>query len=331
MCRELVVSLLGAAVLTAAAPAHADSNDLVVSRLSRLETDSSGNVVGAIGQNLEMRALASQLGVVLAPHLLTPADTLGFGGFQLTVDYAMTTIDSKASYWRVLQSSSDPTGTGNSSHGSDVLSTIGLFARKGMWFPVPSMELGAGAIHLIDSHTWTGQLYAKIALHEGYHDLPLPSFSVRGAVSRMMTQRELDLTVASLDLAVSKHLGIGGTWRLDPFAGWNLLMIVPRSEVIDPTPNIDPLVPGNEGDIMNNFVFAEQDTILRHRLFLGAKLQFDVIQLTVEAQFALAGSSVDDRAGTAEACMPNSMTERCDAKDTAAAQTTLSMSAGFDF
>ena len=183
---------------------------------------------------------------MLAPHLLTPADTIGFGGFQLTVDYATTTIDADASYWRVLQSSPDPTGTGSGAHGDGMMRTVGLFVRKGMWFPVPSFEVGAGAVHLVDSHTWAGQLYAKLALHEGYHDLPMPILAVRGAVSRMMNQRELDLTVASLDIAVSKHFGIGGTWRFDPFVGWNLLMIIPRSEVIDPTPNIDPLAPGNE-------------------------------------------------------------------------------------
>jgi hypothetical protein len=310
--------LVGLTLLGAAAPAAADPNDLVLSRLSTQTMDASGNVTSAAGQRLEMRALASQLGVVLAPHLLTPADTVGFGGFQLTVDYAMTTIDSNAAYWKALQSPNEGT-----------MRTVGLFARKGMWFPAPSMELGGGAIHLVDSHVWTGQVYTKLALHEGYHDLPIPSLAVRGAVSRMMTQRELDLTTASLDITLSKHWGVGGTWRFDPYGGWNVLMIIPRSEVIDPTPNVDPLT--NPDDITNNFVFAEQDTIFRHRLFLGAKFQYYVFQLTVEAQIALAGTSKDDRGGTSDACMPDSTTTNCDATDTAASQRTLSMSAGFDF
>ena len=301
--------------------AAADSNDLVLSRLGTRITDANGNLTGVVGDSVMFRSLASQLGVVLAPHLLTPADSIGFSGFQMTVDYSTTTIDSTAQYWRALQSGAPP----------DAMRTVGFFARKGMWFPIPSFEVGAGAVHLVDSRTWTGQLYAKVSLHEGYHDLPLPSLSARGAVSRMMNQRELDLTAASLDIAVSKHLGIGGTWRLDPFAGWNLLMIVPRSEVIDPTPNVDALQPGNEMDSLNNFVFKDQATIYRQRLFVGMKLQYYVFQLTLEAQFALAGSSIDDRAGTSDACQPMSTTADCDAKDTAKAQRTLSMSAGFDF
>lgn len=311
--------------------AAADANDLVLSRLATRIMNNSGQLTGVVGENLEFRALVSQLGVVLAPHLLTPADTLGFGGFQFDVSASQTTIDSKQPYWRALAGSPDPSGAMGLAHGPTALRTIGLFAHKGMWFPVPSFELGAGAVHLLDSDIWAAQLYAKFALHEGYHDLPLPSLAVRGAVSRMMPQRELDLTVASVDVTISKHVGIGGTWRFDPFAGWDLLMIVPRSEVIDATPDIDPLDMGNQMDLNNNFVFRDQATIYRHRILAGAKFQYSVLQLTIEGQFALAGTSVDDRAGTSAPCQPNSDTTNCDAKDTAAAQTTLSVSAGFDF
>jgi len=311
--------------------AAADPNDLVLSRLATRITDSSGKLTGVVGENLEFRALTSQLGVILAPHLLTPADTLGFAGFQFTVDVSQTTIDSRQPYWRALAGSPDPAGTMGVANGPQMLRTIGLFARKGMWFPLPSFEIGAGAVHLVDSTTWTGQLYAKFGLHEGYHDLLIPSLAVRGAVSRMMNQRELDLTVASVDVTISKHFGIGGTWRFDPFVGGDLLMIIPRSEVIDATPNVDPLQMGNQLDTNNNFVFSDQATIFRERILVGAKFQYDVLQLTIEAQFALAGKSVDDRIGTSAACQPNSTTSSCDAKDTAAAQTTLSVSAGFDF
>lgn len=314
-------ALLFAMTVCAPSVAAADANDVIISRLATRIMNNNGELTNVVGQNLEFRALASQLGVILAPRLLTPADTIGFGGFQFSVDYATTTIDPGADYWRALERTTAP----------GYMSTVGFFARKGMWFPIPSFEVGVGAVHLLDSSTWTGQLYAKVGLHEGYHQLPLPSLAVRGAVSRMMEQRDLDMTIASLDITLSKHIGIGGTWRLDPYAGWNLLMIIPRSEVIDPTPNIDSLQPGNEMDSELNFVFREQDTIFRNRFIVGAKLKYYVFHLTLEAQFALAGSSVDDRAGTDVACMPDSTTASCDATDTAKAQRTLSLSAGFDF
>ena len=317
--RALGVALLG--ILVAPHAARADVNDLVLSRLAT-EVDNGAAGISFVPQNADFRALSSQLGVVLAPHLLTPADTLGYGGFQLTADYATTTIDSAGAYWRAREGSQTPSA----------LTTVGIFARKGMWFPAPALEFGVGAVHLVDSHVWTGQLYAKFALVEGYHQLPIPSVSFRGAVSRMMTQRELDLTTVSLDLMLSKHVGVGGTWRLDPFVGYNILLIIPRSEVIDPTPNVDPLEMGNENDALLNFVFKDQDDIIRNRIVVGAKLQYYIVQVTLEADFALAGSSIDDRGGTVEPCMlQTSETTACDAKDTAKGQRTLSLSAGFDF
>ena len=305
--------------------ALADTNDLVMSRLSQADP---GQPNTFIPQNAEFRALASQLGVVLAPHMLTPADTIGFGGFQFTVDVSQTSIDNSASYWRV-RAGADPSATG--AVGSSAMETVGFFVRKGIWLPVPSFEIGVGGVHLVDSNIWTGQIYGKLGLVEGYHELPLPSLSVRGGVSRMMNERELDLTIASLDVMVSKHFSIGGTWRLEPFAGWNLLMIVPRSEVIDPTPQIDPLVPGNEADAKSNFVFRDQANIYRQRLVIGSKFRFHVLEFTVELAHAFAGSSKDDRAGTSDACMPTmATTANCDSTDTAKAQTTLSLAAGFE-
>jgi len=325
-CRTWRSCALALAALLAPGAADADVNDLVLGRLTnRIDADT------IVPQNAELRALSSQLGVVLAPHLLTPADTLGFGGFQLTVDYAATTIDAGAAYWRARLGSPDPAGSGSVDHGPDTLGTIGFFVRKGMWFPVPSFEFGAGAVHLVDSRIWTGQLYAKLALHEGYAGLPLPSLAVRGGVSRMMQQRELDLTIASVDVTLSKHFGIGGTWRFDPFAGWNVLVIVPRSEVIDPTPHIDPLDPMTPADRNLSFVFNDQDNIYRNRFLVGAKLQYYILQLTLEASFALPGASVDDRGGVTDPCMADSTTTACDAKDGAAAQRTFSLSAGLDF
>ncbi|MGE3767609.1 MAG: hypothetical protein AB7L94_35470, partial [Kofleriaceae bacterium] len=174
-------ALLFAMAVCAPSVAAADANDVIISRLATRIMNNNGELTNVVGQNLEFRALASQLGVILAPRLLTPADTIGFGGFQFSVDYATTTIDPGADYWRALERTTAP----------GYMSTVGFFARKGMWFPIPSFEVGVGAVHLLDSSTWTGQLYAKVGLHEGYHQLPLPSLAVRGAVSRMMEQRDL--------------------------------------------------------------------------------------------------------------------------------------------
>ena len=316
----------GTLAIAAPAPARAGDNDIVLARLGLITTQ-NGMPAGVIGQNLEFRSLVSELGIALAPRLETPADTLGFGGFQFSADLGYTTIDNSATYWRVFQNVSGPDGSAH----SGTLPTIGVFARKGMWFPVPSIEFGGGIVHLLDSQMFTAQGYAKLAIHEGYDGLPLPSFAVRGAVSRLMGQHELDLTTASLDLSISKHVGIGGTWSVDPFGGWNLLWMVPRSQVIDATPNIDPLQPANQDDSKLNFVFKDQADIIRQRIFVGAKLQYYLFELTLEADFALAGSSVDNRVSDGTPCTVADMTTACNSTDQAKLQKTYLVSLGMDF
>ncbi|RMH44635.1 MAG: hypothetical protein D6689_02000 [Deltaproteobacteria bacterium] len=331
-------AVAGAAVVAAALsrPAFAGPNDLVLSRLGTCvaggaATADCANATDVIGSNIDFRSLSSELGVVLAPRLLTPADTLGFGGFQFTVDFQTTRIANDAPYWRVLEGSPNPGGAGVH-HGDAYLPTVGFFARKGLWMPLPSFEVGAGAVHLLDSNMWAAQAYGKLALHEGYHDFPLPSAAIRGGVSRVMGTDQIDLTIASLDVTLSKDFGYQGTVGVSPYGGWNLLWIVPRSEVIDKTPGID--VRDVPQDIDRNFAFKDQANITRHRLFAGLKLQYYVFEMTLEAAFALAGSSVDDRAGTDVDCAdvdPTAPTTRCDATDQAAAQQSYTLSIGLDF
>lgn len=301
--------------------AEADSNDLVMSRLGQISGDS------VVGSNVQFRALASELGVVLAPRLSEPADTLGFGGFHFSADVAFTTISDSADQWQVLESSSQSLG---SSHGNSTMTTTGFFVRKGIWLPLPSFEVGVGAVHLGQSHIWTPQGYLKFALHEGFHDTPFPSVAVRGAVSRMTGTEQLDLTVVSVDTSISKHFGIQGLFRASPYLGFNWLIIVPRSEVIDKTPQIDSQAPMNETDSNMNFVFKDQDDIYRKRLFFGSKFKYYIFTLTLEGSIAFKGTSTDDRRGTDVACS-DAPTASCDTKDTAKAQTTFTTSLGLDF
>ena len=106
---------------------------------------------------------------------------------------------------------------------------------------------------------------------------------------------------------------------------------MPRSDVIDPTPGIDPLAPGNEADLKQNFTFKDQNNIYRNRIFVGAKFQYSVLFATLQFAYALKGSSIDDQPGTTTSCTTPATTTSCDSKDTAAAQQTYSFAAGFEF
>ncbi|HLU66337.1 MAG TPA: hypothetical protein VKZ63_08665 [Kofleriaceae bacterium] len=326
--RLALAAVSACAALAAPGAARAGGNDIVLSRLGEVVVD-GGTPVDAVGAPGDFRSLASELGVVLAPRLSAPADTLGFGGFQLTTDVAFTRIHSDRAYWRALRSSPDPSDP-TARHGGDYMTTVGFFARKGIWLPAPSFEIGIGAVHLTDSSLWAAQTYAKLALIEGYHELPLPSLALRGAVSRMMGSDQLDLTVASVDATVSKDVGVAGVVKLSPYAGWNWLVIVPRSEVIDRTPHIDPL--DDPSDAAMSFAFPDQDDILRHRFFGGLKVQYHVFTIGLEGALALAGGSVDDQAGTEVDCADvTAPTASCDAEDRAGQQASFTITAGLDF
>lgn len=318
-----------AAALLTARTAGAGDNDLVLARLGSVVVDGDGMPIDAVGDSAAFRSLASELGVVLAPRLSQPADTLGFGGFQFTADVALTRVHTDRPYWRALASSPDPSDP-TAVHGGDSMTTVGVFARKGIWLPAPSFEIGIGAVHLAASEMWAAQAYAKLALIEGYHDLPIPSLALRAGASRMMGSDQLDLTVASFDLSVSKEIGVAGTFNLAPYLGWNLLVIVPRSEVIDKTPTIDSVA--EPTDSAMDFIFVEQDDIIRNRLFAGVLFRYYVFTLGLEGALAFAGSSTDDRSGTDTRCdeAPDPTT-RCDASDSAGSQPSFTLTAGFDF
>jgi hypothetical protein len=317
MRRALVVL----AVAGIGVPARAEKNDLVLSRLGQPNSTDSD----VVPFNRDFRSLVSELGVALAPRILSPADTLGYSGFQFSFEPGWTSIHNDARYWCATEETDDC----SSSKGTGWLPTVGWFARKGLWLPVPSFEAGAGVVHLLDSGMYTGQISGKFALHEGFQEWPIPSVAVRGAASRLFGSEQLDLTIASLDVSVSKAFGVQGTVSLEPYAGWNYLWIIPRSEVIDKTPNVDAVV--DNTDYRNNFVFPDQDNITRQRIFGGVKIKYFVFALTIEANFALAGSSVDDRATNVRCDNRGEDEGICDAEDQAGGQRTFSFSGSLDF
>jgi hypothetical protein len=326
-----IVGLVVAAVAVARAPrpAAADDNDLVLSRLATLVDQGEELGRDAVGDNQAFRSLVSELGVVMAPRMGDPADTLGWGGFALSADLAFTGISADTAPWRALESSPDPAGEGVT-HGESVMTTVGVFAKKGLWLPLPSFEMGLGVVHLLRSRLWAAQFYGKVALHEGYPDAPMPSVALRAGVSRMTGSTELNLTVLAVDLIVSKDFGVGGTFRLSPYLGIDVLSIIARSEVIDGTPEVDPMVEITDDNA--DFAFVDQDPVWRTRLVAGGKLTYSALTFGLEAAIARAGTSEDDQANTTVACASTTApTAACDSVDEAARQTTITLTLGADF
>jgi hypothetical protein len=284
--RALTAGLCAVAVAVVAADARADRNDLTLERIIGMPAmpgmfnDPSDPV-----RQTQYKSLMSELSLVMAPRALAPADTLGYSGFQIAFETSFTQISNTADFWQK--------GTENVS--SSFLPTISVMARKGIWLPLPGFEIGAGATKLIDSNMYAVQGYAKLALHEGFHDWAIPSLAVRGAVSRLLGTSQVDLTILSLDASVSKSFGIAGTVTLDPYLGAGTLLSFVRGQVIDTTPNVDAYRQGpNSNDVNANTTFPDPDTIVRWRLFGGFRLLYAFLAFTGEFAYTFCNSNAAD-------------------------------------
>lgn len=247
----------------------------------------------AVADRGAFRSLSSQLGNVLAPKVVDPADSLGLLGFALTADVALHSIDHRASYW---------TSATAGKKLAPFVSTLTLMGRKGLW---PGLELGAGATKLFQSRMWSLDGYAKFALHEGFHHLPIPSIAARVMYGYLLGGRNLKMHTISGDITLSHCFGIRQRLQITPYLGYQLLGILSRSDAIDLSPSVNPNPDGSQ-DAANcgpndpcpplEFEF-EQQGLVRHRPFVGARMIFGVYRLGVEAMFASAGSSQQHIAG----------------------------------
>ena len=298
--RSTAIALCVAALTGGPAPARADVFDLTLSRFVRAPTggaaaDPSTDTAALAGY----RQLLSELGVGLAPRLLSPADTIGYSGVQFEIDYGFTTISNKACAsggtaeapanqdqcpWQFgVEGGRD--GAGKRTPPPDMLQTLSLTVRKGIWLPLPSFEIGAGATKLLGSSLYAVSAYAKLALHEGFHDLAIPSIALRGSALRVLGESQIDLTLVQVDATLSKSFGIAGTVTLVPYLGAAWLYIIPRGQVLDVTPAHDAFRDGpNAPDLNANAVFppSANENISRWRLFAGLRLRYQVLVLTTD-------------------------------------------------
>ena len=279
----LLVGGLSAGIL-APAPAHADVLDLQLQRLVPPPVMGGFADPTAPAVQAMYRQLVSELSVAIAPKILTTADTIGYSGFQFSFDASFTNINNTAQAWQ--QGVEGKNGAQGTAGIPNMVTTFSVYARKGIWLPLPSFEIGAGATKLMQSDIFAVQVYGKFALHEGFHDWPIPSLAVRGSGLRVMGASQIDLTMAQIDAEISKSFGLGGTVTLTPYIGAAVLLIIARGQVLDTTPAVDSYKLGPSSlDLNNNAVFPNQDTIVRYRVFGGFRLQYSVLVLTADFIF----------------------------------------------
>jgi hypothetical protein len=225
---------------------------------------------GYQANDAEFSKFATELGYVLAPRLASPAETLGYSGFHVGALWSGTFVQSNQNYWNITE-------RGQTGSPNKMLQTLQLEARKGLPF---SFEVGVTMMWLIESQLFAPGLEVRWALQEGYKYSP--DIGLRGSVSHMVGNRDMNLTTIGLDAVISKAFGLFGMVNVAPYMSWSLIMIAASSRVIDPTPTV-------EGDVSNNIVFKEigaTDT-LHHKLTLGVRTLYYVLNVSVQGEFQM--------------------------------------------
>jgi hypothetical protein len=285
------------------------SNDLALECLID-PTDSNprpypNSAVPTSAEESRFRGLISELGGVLALPMVEPADTVGFNGFHFSFDTHITSINRDADYWsgrvtrpimvngQTIQQSFSTAGVRKVTAG--MLPVVSLMMRKGVWMPIPplpSVELGFGVSHLVNSSMFALNGYLKLAIHEGYHDVWVPSIAFRAGVTRLAGSPQLDMTIITADGVISKAFGAGGTFTLEPYLGAGAFFTIARSQVIDTAPTTDlyrgPIGAGMDFNDPNKrsealaqkIIFPTQSDIIRARLFVGLQLHYAILAIT---------------------------------------------------
>jgi hypothetical protein len=268
---RLAAVVILAAVAAASLPADAAQNDLQLYRLSYF--DKNANRFRPDQESFN--SLTNELGLAFAPKFLAPAATLGEAGFEVGFETSLTTINSSELYWKNVTEGGTP---------PSMLTTGQLHFRKGL---PQSFEVGTTLTYLFLSQMFSAGAEVKWAINEGFYYVPDIAF--RGAVNRTFATRDLDLTTAGFDAAMSKGFGLFGTTQLTPYAGYSMALVWASSRVINATPGeTRDDGPNTYGLPVDQFVF-NQNISANHRVFGG--LRFKAAVAVIGYEFMLAFQS----------------------------------------
>jgi hypothetical protein len=259
----------------------------------------------------EWERLMSELGGSMIPESLSPARTLGYGGFFVGVDSWITGINGNARHWQVgtegdegaSEGCSGDTGLGCNRFTDDVLIWSRVNVRKGFPF---GFELGTSFAYLWNTELFAWGLEVRWALFEGYRRgfwAFMPDIAVRGMVNTLVGDNEFNMTVPSIDVIASKPIVIAGSATISPFVSVQLAWLFADSELIDLSPDVNayemcrPDAAGmctGPGDDYNNNATFEQIRTSRYRLTFGVHGRYEAITLAASFAFDLVKPGEDE-------------------------------------
>jgi hypothetical protein len=260
------------------------------------------------------KKLIAQYGFAFAPLAMYPARTTGYGGFQVGVQAAYTSIDHDADYWKKgTQGPFDPnsnTPSGYNNSPDSWLQVYNFNVRKGLPF---GFELGTNIGYMVHTKIISGGADVRWSLLEGFRTGLLgilPDIAIGAGVRTITGTPEFQLTIASGDALVSKPIPIADSSVFTPYIGYQFIRIFGDSGLIDSTPSTDALgycnyrgqnVPGGAGtagappyngqpvcgngkdstqgsaaDFNNTKIFSKT-RITRHRIVAGISYRYEMV------------------------------------------------------
>jgi hypothetical protein len=307
------------------APARAAPMDPALERLVTSSSSACRTQDGAIlnpGPNyntcqpdsVAFKRLINQYGFAFAPTAMHSARTTGFGGLHLSLEAAYTSIDSSKDYWKKGTEGTNDSVSGQNASPVGTLQLYSVKMRKSFGF---GLEATGSVGVMPKTSLWSYGADIRMSILEGFRrGIPgfIPDVAVGGGVRTITGTPELQLTVSSLDVQISKPIAIESAVVITPWVGYQMLWIFGDSNVIDFTPKTDPFVlcnyagvnaPGqaaptptpsggteytgqpqcaNGGqvyDFNNNRVF-DPARLRRQRLLLGANVRYEQFMFGVQ-------------------------------------------------
>jgi len=259
--------------------------------------------------NVAFRRLVNQFGFAFAPTAMHSARTTGFGGLHLSLEASYTSIDSGKDYWKNGTQGSSDSLTAQNSSPAGILQLYSVKLRKSFGF---GLETTGSVGVMPQTSLWSYGADLRLSILEGFRSgIPgfIPDVAIGGGVRTISGTSQLQLTVSSLDVQISKPIPIASAVVVTPYVGYQLLWIFGDSNVIDFTPKTDPFAqcnyagvnaPGQSApnpiptggaeytgqpqctnggqvwDFNNNRVF-DSARLRRQRLIVGANLRYEVL------------------------------------------------------
>lgn len=238
------------------------------------------------------QGVAQQLGISMAPPVLTPGRTLGPAGFYVGLEGWISNISGGRGFWK----------RGTEGDATSAIEEENRFAANALYwqrlqvrksFPL-GFELGTSMAHLFGTSYWSLGLDIKWSILEGFRtggEGFIPDIAIRGAVQTLLGESEFNLTIPSVELIMSKSIVIASAGTLTPYIAGQYVWILADSELVDLTPQQDAASTGSPHDYNNNDVFSQVRSS-RIRGVIGAQGRYGVLTITGAVVFDL--NQVDD-------------------------------------